>query len=153
MFIWYRMPGTVLKRWYLVQAPAGPLPEDFLQTKKLLVRWYVRHFKDSRTKIIQDCRFWPEIHELKANATFGRIVPINPTRVGARLKRDHNIAAYEKVVDLDVHLLHGPFNWFDKDEGATLCNTIHPRDWVALKVQARKEDVDISDLDTVVPLH
>lgn len=156
MFIWYQQPTTSIKKWYLVEVylPTGKDQQTFYNTGMARLRWFIREANDSQTKVVEHCRYWPEIHELKKNNTLGKILQVRPNHVSAflnkRKKTKH--ARYELDLDVTKHLLHGPFNFAKPSEVNNVHNRVHDRDWEALRRTAPRLRVDISDQGGVIPL-
>ena len=88
---------TIIKRqdktnhqesWYLVQVDLDETNERRARkTGEYHVRYYVKHYADSKKRLVRNCKFWPLIRELKANGDFGDIVVIRPAKVEETLKK------------------------------------------------------------------
>ena len=81
-FIKHIIGTTNTPRWYVVQAQ---LKDDEDTTTRdegnYKVRFYIREHANSKTRQLRNCRYWPEIHELRPNGMLGKIAPIRPGKV------------------------------------------------------------------------
>jgi hypothetical protein len=79
---WAR-PGYQLSGWYLVQV--DDQETNWRQAKDegiYHVRFFVRALADSRRFKVWDCRYWPELHEIKRDGvTMGPMIPTKPSKV------------------------------------------------------------------------
>jgi hypothetical protein len=152
-FIWHQHPGSVIKRWYLVKILWSDHQEDdFLRTGMVPVRFYVRHFDDSKRSYVEQCRYWPEIHEKKRNGDMGKLVLCKPAKVQKLLQKVDRYEAYDLEINLQDRYLVGPFNFAHPKEMNNVHHRVYAKHWDALKVSSICEEVDISNLGQIQPL-
>jgi hypothetical protein len=154
LFIWYQQAGTIAKKWYLVEArlPDADAIGAFRAGCSIHVRFYVRNVDDSKKLPGRLCRQWPEIHELRKNGTFGRMLALRPGKVKGFLEKQPNYAAYEKVVQIQDQILWGPFNFAPPKDVNNRSNIVRTDDWERFKAVCETKDIDTSTVDTIVPL-
>ena len=99
--------------WHLVQVDLDETSET--QARRMgtyHVKYYVRQEKDSRTRLVRNCRYWPLIRELKPDGSFGDLVIIRPDKVEETLvKKTYTRGWYQDTVNLAEAGLIGPFNF------------------------------------------
>ena len=93
----------------------------------------------------KDCRFWPEIHEVTRQGTLGRMRFVTPAKATRDYVSQQGWSFYEWDVDLTMDLLVGPFDLHSVDK-------IPDEIWKKLQKVAASKQVDISDINTVIPL-
>jgi hypothetical protein len=140
-------------QWHLVQVDLDETNERQARRMGVYhVRYYVRHFADSRKRLVRNCKFWPLIREIKPNGEFGDIVVIRPQKVEETLaKRVYTRGWYQSEINLAEDGLVGPFNFANK-EGET--HRIDDEVWKTLETCEGVKDgrVDIDDLSQIIPL-
>ncbi|KAL7570091.1 hypothetical protein ACA910_017122 [Epithemia clementina (nom. ined.)] len=154
-FIRHNPPTTFVPRWYLVQVQYATFDHvHAMATGKYLVRWQVRHINDSHSKLVRECRFWPEIHRLKPNQLLGTMINVAPHKAEAFLSRHHTAyAPFEMEVNLIYRAIVGPFNFQAPcPQNLNHTHTIDPVHWQLLKDRALQFHVPTQDIDTVQPL-
>ena len=137
-------------KWYLAQVDWDETNE--LEAKNdgvYRLKWLVPHHCDSAKRRRRDCRFWPEIHEVDRQGNLGRMRFMNPTKTTREFVSKQGWAFYEWDVNLLEDLLVGPF---DLQVIGNEPNRVGAHVWSALKVQGRKKETKIDDIDRVVPL-
>ena len=79
---------------------------------------------------------------------------VRPGWVDRALKNQRELTTYEEELDLQVHLLHGPFNWAVPKTAANRSNCAKATDWQALvkAVGSSAHEIDITAIGKVVPL-
>ena len=119
-------------------------------------RWYIRNVEDSTKKTIAECRFWPEIREMKEDGTMGKIVVLRPTKVEAQLQWQDRVW-YQDDISLAEHRLVGPFNFASQrprrnGSEMPLLHTVEETYWRELEREGKRKGVDVSDVRKVVPV-
>ena len=155
IFIKYTIDTTNIPRWYVVQAQIN---DDDTQTTrdegKYTVRFFIREHTNSKQRQLRNCRYWPEIHELRPNGTLGKIVPIRPGKVEYTLNSyPHRYKPYEQVVNLLECTLTGPFDFAVPKHYQNEAHRIAFEDWEDMKAAAAKENLDVTDIEEIIPLH
>jgi hypothetical protein len=76
-------------------------------------RFWIRNFKDSETKKVRHCSFYPLVRELlKGGWPGGAMIMVGPTQVQKFLdKHEENYFWYQMDVNLLDHFLTGPFDF------------------------------------------
>lgn len=143
--------GREKKTWYLVQVDWEETnPEKAKRTGLYHCRWFIRHFEDSKTRQIKECRYWPEIHEI-INDVLGAMVLVRPSRVNNMLqKRKLKYAWYQQEVNLTTELLVGPFNFQPTTTTHREPFRISNARWNKLK--QHHKTVAIENMDQIIPV-
>ena len=153
-FIKHIIDTTNTPRWYVVQAQ---LKDDEDTTTRdegnYKVRFYIREHANSKTRQLRNCRYWPEIHELRPNGMLGKIAPIRPGKVEKVLEdQAHKFRAYEDTINLCENTLVGPFNFALPRDYQNEANRIEFEQWEDLKIAAADHGIDTSDIEEIIPL-
>ncbi len=75
-------------------------------------RFWIRNFKDSETKKVRHCRFYPLVRELLKGGWPGAMIMVGPTQVEKFLdKNEEKYFWYQMEVNLLDHILTGPFDF------------------------------------------
>jgi hypothetical protein len=153
-FIRHKIDTTNTHRWYIVQAR---LQDDDTQTTrdegKYTVWFYIREQSNSKTREQRNCRYWPEIHQLRPNGTMGQIVSVRPGRAEATLRdRPDRYKAYQETINLCQDALVGPFDFAVPKYYQNEANRIAFEEWEELKTAAQTIDLDVGDIEEIVPL-
>ena len=153
-FIKHVIDTTNTMRWYVVQAK---LHDDDTETTrnegKYTVWFYIREQANSKIRQLRNCRYWPEIHQVKPNGALGPIVPIRPGRAETILKEQANkYRIYQQVINLLDDGLVGPFDFAIPNHYQQEANRIAFEEWEDLKSEAAKHALDVSDIEEVIPL-
>ena len=153
-FIRHTIDTTNTQRWYVVQVQLQD--DDRITTRdegEYNVRFYIREQANSKERQQRNCRYWPEIHEIKHNGALGKIIPIRPGRVDRILQEQQNrLAAYEQTVNLLDKALVGPFDFAIPRDYQNESNRIEFERWEDLKIAATGHDMDTSDIEDIIPL-
>ena len=153
-FIRYTIDTTNTPRWFVVQARlTDDDPEKTRNEGTYTVRFFIREHSNSKTRQQRNCRYWPEIHQLRPNGTLGPIVPIRPGRAETVLKEQpHKYRAYEQHINLCDTALVGPFNFAVPNHYQQEGHRIAFEEWEELKMAAEQHNLDVSDIEEIVPL-
>ena len=136
------------KTWYIVQVDPDDEDMNTIAAKENGIyhcKWYFKNPEQAHKLRTKDCAFWPLIKELDKSENYKATVPIAPHRVERQMERKTNLRWYQKPVNLGEEAVSGPFN-FKED------HKIPQRNFNELKEKARERDIDVSDVDEVVPL-
>jgi hypothetical protein len=141
-------------RWYVVQAK---LYDDDTETTrnegKYTVWFYILEQANSKIRQLRNCRYWPEIHQVKPNGALGPIGPIRPGRAETILEEQANkYRVYQQVINLLDNGLVGPFDFAIPNHYQQEANRIAFEKWEDLKSEAAKHALDVSDIVEVIPL-
>ena len=163
-FVWHRRTANQSKRWFLAEA----LYEDFRDEQKLLhtgvvtFRFYIRHYADSRKYPIEECRYWPEVHELLPSDIFGKLLCLSPDKIAAHIdKYDRNYAKgrtklryslYDHELQACDHIITGPFNWATRQQIDKPRWRIPATIWNRLRRDAPGKGVDTTDFGQIIPV-
>jgi hypothetical protein len=137
-------------QWYVALVDWDETDESSAKTKGIYkLRWLVPHHKDSKHRRRKDCRYWPEVHELTRTGSLGPMRPISPHKASRSYITKQGWTFYEWDTNLLTDMLVGPFDLTTiNGEPDRVPKLI----WDELVLQADLHDVDISNLDRVVPL-
>jgi hypothetical protein len=117
------------------------------------VRFYIREQANSKDRQLRNCRYWPEIHELRPNGMFGKIVQIRPGKVDSILDdQPEKYRVYEQTINLCESALVGPFDFAHPRHYQNEGNRIAFEEWEELKSAAKHHDLDVSDIEEIIPL-
>lgn len=154
MFIKYTIDTTNTSRWYIVQVQLNDDDEQATRDEgQYRVRFLIREQANSKERQQRNCRYWPEIHELRPNGRLGKIVPIRPGRVETTLNRyPHEYQPYEQVVNLLECMLSGPFDYAVPEHYQNEAHRIAFEDWEDMKTAAARDNLDVTDIEEIVPL-
>lgn len=137
-------------KWYIASVDWDETNETAAKTKGIYrLRWLVPHHKDSKHRRRKDCRYWPEVHELTKKGALGPMRPISPHKASRSYITKQGWAFYEWDTNLLTDMLVGPFDL------ATINgepDRVPKQIWDELVLQAQHQNIDISDLDRVIPL-
>jgi hypothetical protein len=154
MIVKRKSKPTEREGWHLVQVDLDETNER--QARKMgeyHVKYYVRHYADSKKRLVRNCKFWPLIRELKPDGSFGDILVIRPNKVEETLaKKVYTRGWYQEPVNIAENGLAGPFNFSTIDEethriSETVWKTVEDSE------EAKSGRVDIDDLSQITPLH
>ena len=133
-------------QWYVAQVDWDETNEADAKDKGIYrLKWLVPHHQDARKLMRKDCRFWPEIHDVTRQGTLGRMRFVTPAKATRDYVSQQGWSFYEWDVDLTMDLLVGPFDLHSVDK-------IPDEIWKKLQKVAASKQVDISDINTVIPL-
>ena len=137
-------------RWYVAIVDWDESSQEAaMATGTYRVRWCVPHHRDSEKRRRRDCRYWPEVHEIKANKELGRMRPIAPHKATRRFLKQQHWAFYEWDVNLCADLLAGPFDFeIINNEPFRVPGYV----WKEMRENSVQAGVDTSDLNKVIPL-
>jgi hypothetical protein len=139
--------GQVSPTWYVVQVDLDET--DPIAAKDWGVyraRWYIRHHRDSKKNLHCNCRFWPEIHELNSDNSFGPVYPVGPEKAEAFVvKHSNRYGWYQLDVNIAEAGLVGPFD-FDKEYH------IPNAAWDQLRIKAAEQNLNIANAFEICPL-
>ena len=113
-------------------------------------RFWIRNFKDSETKKVRHCRFYPLVRELLKGGWPGAMIMVGPTQVEKFLdKNEEKYFWYQMEVNLLDHFLTGPFDfmrdpmWTIPDE---VWNTLVEK---AADMEIEPEKMNCNRVDTI----
>jgi hypothetical protein len=153
-FIKHTIDSTSTQRWYVVQVKLQD--DDTENTRnegKYNVWFYIREHANSKERQLRNCRYWPEIHKIRPNGMLGEIVPVRPGRVTAILTdQQKKYRVYEKTINLCESALVGPFDFAHPRHYQNESNRIAFEEWEELKSAARHHDLDVSNIEEIIPL-
>ena len=153
-FIKHVIDTTNTVRWYVVQAKLHD--DDTESTRndgKYTVWFYIREHTNSKNRQLRNCRYWPEIHQVKSNGTLGQIVPIRPGRADTvPAEQASKYRVYQQVINLLDDGLVGPFDFAVPNHYQQEANRIAFEEWEDLKSEAAKHALHVSDIEEVIPL-
>ena len=145
-----RSPPKKKADWYIVQVDWHETEqEQATKTGEYHLRWLVRHHKDSKTRRIIDCRYWPEIHEQLPDGTLGRMRLVSPNKATRQYLQHQGWAFYEWKMNLAKDYIVGPFDFM------TINKEQHriPKDvWDELLMKADPAELDLAGLHRVNPI-
>ena len=153
-FIKYIIDTTNVSRWYVVQVMVSDDDGEATRNEgKYTVRFYIREHANSKERQLRNCRYWPEVHQLRPNGMLGPIVPIRPGRVDTILQQQpQKYKAYDQTVNLLDNALVGPFDFAVPKHYQQESNRIAFEEWEDLKTAAAEHDLDVTDIEEIVPL-
>ena len=75
-------------------------------------KFWIRNFKDSETKKVRHCKFYPLVRELLKGGWPGAMIMVGPTQIEKFLdKHEAKYFWYQMEVNLMDHILTGPFEF------------------------------------------
>ena len=90
---------------------------------------------------------------MRPNGMLGQIVPLRPGKVEAALdSQPKKYGVYEQVIDLLECALTGPFDFAVPKHYQNESHRIAFEDWEDMKAAAANEDLDVTDIEEIVPL-
>ncbi|KAL3908235.1 MAG: hypothetical protein SGARI_003153 [Bacillariaceae sp.] len=140
--------GFKLRSWHVVQVCKEDTDWRLAKRDGLYhVRFLIRCLGDSRKMKVEECRYWPELHQLKADGeTMGAMVPSNPEKTESLLlRRPDRYMWYQDTIPLFKWMVSGPFDYHDG-------RRIPTDSWKALRDQADARGIYIGNLGRTVPL-
>jgi hypothetical protein len=137
--------GSPKKKWFVVQVDMDETdPYSAQQFGTYHCRWWIPKQDDAKQRNIKDCRFWPEIHELR-QGIMGDMVMFRPARVNKILnKKNSKWVWYQRPINLMDDLVAGPFDFTPISTTNPEHNRIPITMWNQLLTHDNK--VDTSDL-------
>jgi hypothetical protein len=139
-----------LSQWYVAVIDWDETDESAAKTKGIYrLRWLVPHHKDSKHRRRKDCRYWPEVHELTKRGELGPMRPISPHKASRSYINKQGWTFYEWDTNLLNDMIVGPFNLTTVNGEP---DRVPKQIWDELVLQADHQEIDISNLDRVVPL-
>ena len=153
-FIKYKADTTNVHRWYVVQAKLQEDDKEQTRNEGIYTVWfYIREHQNSKSRTIRNCRFWPEVHQTRPNGMLGPIVPIRAGRVQTIIQEQpHKYKIYEHSVNLCTNTLVGPFDFAVPKHYQNEANRIAFEEWEDLKTAAAQHNIDVSDIEEIIPL-
>jgi hypothetical protein len=110
------------------------------------VRHWVRCYAESLKKKVKECNYWPEIKELKADDSWGKIIPTRPEKVRELMvKKPQKAIWYQDTINLFLLKLYGPF---DFENGYHIPKAV----WKHLMAVAEDEQVYVGNVNRTVRL-
>jgi len=98
----------------------------------------------------QDCRYWPEIHELRTNRIMGTIIPVRPGRVTKVLDtQSHIYKAFKQNINLISQSLAGPFNAENLREQDNKADRVLTKEGVKLQSTAQRHQINTDNICTI----
>jgi len=153
-FIKYTIDTTNIPRGYLVQAKLQDDDSTTTRNEGMYTVWfYIREQSNSKTRQQRNCRYWPEVHQVRPNGRLGQITPIRPGKVETTLKEHPDkYQVYTQTIDLCENAMVGPFDFAVPKHYQQESNRIAFEDWEELKTAAKRHNVDVSDIEDTIPL-
>ena len=150
----HRAQSTGQPKWHLVQVLLDETDRDDARTQgKYQVRFQIRHSGDSKHRSQRHCRYWPEIHVLRSNNTFGVMQQVRPEKVEKFLDANQTTAAaYDLEVDLMEHGIIGPFDFVPPNAANGESRTVPEYCWEGLLAAQHDYGIDATNINDVVPL-
>ena len=145
-FIKEQQDGRPRPDWHLVQVDLDETsPQAATQFGVHHVRWCVKCCDDEQThKPAQQCRFWPETHEI-TDGRFGARINIRPTKVQRYLgNKKGRHGWYQRPINLVEAKLVGPFDFAPVDSRAISTHQIGEQHWNELA--SCSDQVDLTNL-------
>ena len=154
-FIKYTIDTTNTPRWYIVQAKLSDDDDETTRNEGQYTVWfYIREHTNSKTRQLRNCRYWPEVHQLRPNGRMGQIIPIRPGRVDTLIKEQPTkYKVFEQTLNLCEAGLVGPFDFAVPKHYQQEANRIAFEEWEELKAAAQQHGLDVSDIEEIIPLH
>ena len=140
------------KDWFVVQVDWDETNMEEAKSKgRYHVRWYIRHFKDSQDRLVRNCRFWPEIHEMRPNDVLGAMQIVKPSKCleAGKFLEKKKWVWYQQKVNLFADHIVGPFD-FAIINGEPY--RVSPDTWSQFRSKADASEVNLLNLDTQDPL-
>jgi len=75
------------------------------------VRWWVPHHKDTNTRPLFPCRFWPDTRKRRADDREPAYIPVRPDKVKQALAENNTIIWPSYEVPLAEIRIAGPFDF------------------------------------------
>ena len=153
-FIKHIIDSTQTMRWYVVQAKLDDDDDEATRDEGNYRVWfYIREHANSKSRQLRNCRYWPEVHQLRPNGTLGPVVPIRPGRVDATLQQQPNkYKVYEQTINLLEHALVGPFDFAVPRHYQNEPHRIAFEEWEDLKSAAKQYNLDTTNIEEIIPL-
>ena len=147
-FIAYAPPGFSSPQWYLVQVDLTQTDPQRAQSRGVYhLRWWIAHHTDAATAAPVDCRYWPEIRELRDDGTMGSRVPLRPYKGDATLAKNPHLGWYQLRLELPALNIHGPFNFTPRQHKASVqCHCIGDHDWVQLEQRGPERQMSTDNI-------
>ena len=150
----YIVDTTNTTRWYVIQVR---LDDDDTETTrnegKYRVWFYICEHSNSKSRQLRNCRYWPEVHQLRPNGMLGLIVPIRPGRVEQTITaQPDKYKVFEQTVDLLEKALVGPFDFAVPKHYQNESNRVAFEEWEDLKMAAKQHNLDVTDTEEIIPL-
>ena len=139
------------KDWFIIQVDWDEtVPTEAKLNGIYHVRWYVRCYDDASKKLVSQCRFWPEVHELMENDVLGAMQVVRPSSLIDRKLQKNKWVWYQQKINLFADHIVGPFDF------VTINNKTHhisQMTWDQFRARADPLQVDLLNLDRVEPLN
>lgn len=94
------------------------------------VRFLMRQAQDRQIKTMRSCRYWPEIHKRRPDGTVGDIIMVRPGKVAQMLTQKHRYMTRQVELNLDKHIMIGPFDYAIPQEYNNQANRIPDDMWI-----------------------
>lgn len=151
--IQYQPVGKASPTWFVAQVQwreseeQADIDKGFYQ-----LQFLIRHAIDSQRKTTRSCRYWPEIHRRRPDGTMGDIIMVKPNKADKMTQQARKYIARRVELNLDKHLIVGPFNYAIPKEYDNQANRIPDEVWIELIHGAPRRGVPTEDLNQVIPL-
>ena len=151
LFIQRKEAHRVKAEWHLVQVDLEETEETkALNTGAYHIRYFIRHFQQSKHRPTRQCKFWPLIRELRPDGYFGAIVVVAPNKIPEMLKKQNTTRTwYQDTINIDDTFIAGPFNF---SRIGSESHRIHDNVWETLKNNATGRNINTDDIDKICPL-
>ena len=111
-FIKHIADTTRVPKWYAVQVQLDDDTTEERDEGTYNVWFLIRELANSKERIQRNCRYYPEVHQLRNDGTMGPIIQIRPGRVTTALAENPTkYRIYEQRINLLEHALAGPFDF------------------------------------------
>ena len=153
MIVQYQMEGRMKQQWYVAQVQMQESEERAdINNGYYQVRFQMRHAQDSQTRTLRSCRYWPEVHRRQPDGTLGDIIMVRPGKVEKMLQQRHKYMTRQVELNLDKHIMVGPFDYAIPNEYNNQANRIPDEVWIDLIEVGEQRGIDTADLNQVIPL-
>ena len=138
------------KSWYVVQVDWNETSMADAESRgRYHVCWYIRHYKDAEEMKVSECRFWPEIHQVRADGELGPMKVVRPGKCSPAMLKRMKSEWYQQEINLFNECIVGPFDFTTIDKHT---HRIGDAVWEELRRRANPDEVEVSLLDCVAPL-
>lgn len=128
------------KDWFVVQVVwDGTSETQARNTGVYHVRWYACNISDSKSRVVTNCRFWPEIHQSDSDGRPKKHMVVPPAKTERVLKKSGH-GWYQKKINLLTDALVGPFDFARINSES---HRILPQTWSSLRQEANPKEVNL----------
>lgn len=154
VIIQHQPTGMQTRKWFVAQVRMKSSEEEAdTENGIYTLRFFIRHAKDSATRAQRSCRYWPEVRYLRHDGTMGPIAMVRPAKADGMLRDNaRKYVALEEEIDLDQHLLVGPFDFANPREYDNQAHRIPDDCWIDLMHRATDRGINTNDVNQILPL-